>query len=70
MKSDFNWVMKVIESCESPWQILAADKLIDAFAVKYKAELKADSGCMDELCTHLQVKHASLVSTTAIFDEE
>ena len=35
MKKDFEWIQKVIESCENDFHIECACRLIELFCVKY-----------------------------------
>jgi hypothetical protein len=61
MEEDFKWIMKVIESCETAFHFRSSDLLIELFIDKHGIQ----PGCsyVDELATHLQVKHASVIGT-------
>ena len=35
MQQDYDWVLKVIDSCENVWQIQTCDKLVESYQAKY-----------------------------------
>lgn len=35
MEQDYNWVLKVIHSCDNTWQIATCERLVESYQSKY-----------------------------------
>lgn len=59
--NDAAWIEKIIDSCCTPFQLAAADKMIEFFIKRYHQQETVELHT-DRLTTQLQVKHASMVA--------